>query len=226
MIGIRSILLVTGLALVVTLIAPRQVQPLVLDWVDAGNGLLVMRHEVSIAQWQLCVDEGGCSLSPKPGPSASDESFPVTGVGILDVQEFVLWAKRRASQDVQLPTLQQWQSFSEVPPTITTKRFTDPRLAWAATYGNESKIDPTLKRPGGFGHTSKNIADIRGNVWEWTSTCVVETEASRCPAYFAMGEHEAKVPIFVRDPASGGCATGTPPALLGLRLVLAKAVNL
>lgn len=38
-------------------------------------------------------------------------------------------------------------------------------------------------------------------------------------AFFVAGEHIAVIPYLVRDPARGGCAVGTPPAHLGMRLV-------
>jgi formylglycine-generating enzyme required for sulfatase activity len=219
MVGARTLVFATASAFAVTCFAPWQEQPLTLDWRNAGNGLFVMRHEVTIALWQRCVNEGACSFSPKPGLGAKDENFPVTGIGALDAQEFVTWAQKATGQNVQLPTREQWYQFSEVSQINSVKRFDDPRLAWAATYGGEATVDPVLKTSGGFGRNSKQIADVKGNVWEWTSSCVVDVEPDRCPAYFVAGEHEAKVPIFVRDPSSGGCATGTPPAHLGLRLV-------
>ena len=219
MVGARTLVFATVSALAVTFYAPRQEQPLTLDWRDAGNGLFVMHHEVTIGLWQRCVDDGGCSFSPRPGLGAKDQNFPVTGIGALDAQEFVAWAQKATGQNVQLPTREQWYEFSDIPQIRSVKRFDDPRLAWAATYGDEATVDPELKTWGGFGLNSKQIADAKGNVWEWTSSCVVDVDPDRCPAYFVAGEHEAKVPIFVRSPASGGCATGTPPTHLGLRLV-------
>ena len=44
-------------------------------------------------------------------------------------------------------------------------------------------------------------------------------EHSYCPAFVVEGEHEAVIPVFERNSAAGGCATGTPPTYLGLRLV-------
>jgi formylglycine-generating enzyme required for sulfatase activity len=222
MVGARSFLLASALALATVFYTPLQEQHLMFDWQDAGDGLLVMRHEVTIAQWQRCVDDGACRFSPKPGLGATHKNFPVTGVGALDAQEFVAWAQQATGQTVQLPTLEQWYAFSEMPQVQPAKRFDDPRLAWAANYGSEGNIDPTLRASGGYGNTSKRIADVKGNVWEWTSSCVVDAGPDRCPAYFAAGEHEAKVPVFVRDPSSGGCSSGTPPAHLGLRLALRK----
>jgi formylglycine-generating enzyme required for sulfatase activity len=64
---------------------------------------------------------------------------------------------------------------------------------------------------------------LDGNVWEWTSSCFrpgfESATENRCPAFVAAGEHEAIVSLFVRDPATGGCALGTPPTHLGFRLV-------
>lgn len=219
--GARSILLVSVLAVAALFMAPQQRPALTLQWVDAGNGLKVMQHEVTIAQWRECFSEGACTFMPKPGLGAVDDSYPVTGIGALDAQEFVAWAQKRSGLPVQLPSVEQWYAFSETPIAATTKLFTDPRMAWAATYGSEGKTDPKLKPPGSFGHTSKNIADVKGNVWEWTRSCVQDAPADRCPAWFAAGDHLAKVPVFVRDPTTGGCATGTPPAHLGMRLVIA-----
>jgi formylglycine-generating enzyme required for sulfatase activity len=198
---------------------PRTRQPLNFEFVAVASNLQVMRHEVTIAQWQLCVSEGGCSFMPKPGPGAHDKAFPVTGIGALDAHEFALWASNRTGQSLRLPTRDEWYYFSEVPAYNPEKLFTDPRLAWAATYGSESQVDPILKRQDGFGQSSKGIADVKGNVWEWTSSCVMGDNRARCPAYFAAGNHEAKISVFVRDPSSGGCATGNPPTHLGLRLV-------
>ncbi len=219
MTGARSIL--AGLLAVpaVALVAPQQSRTLFLDWVDAGQGMHVMRNEVSFAQWRQCVFERGCSFMPKPGPGAIDDSFPVTGIGALDAQEFVSWAGRRTGQKLRLPTLEEWYGFSEVQHFKPRLLFTDPRLAWAATYGQEGSVDPTVRRAGGFGKTSKGIADTKGNIWEWTSSCVMNQVTARCPAFFVAGTHEAKISVFVRDSSSGGCASGTPPSHIGMRLV-------
>ncbi len=219
MIGLRTMLFGGLVVLAVALGGAQRQEPLVFDWVDAGNGLKVMRHEVTVAQWRQCVNDGVCSFVPRAEPAARDDSYPVTGISALDAQEFVTWARGRTGLPVRLPTLEEWYRFSGVPPSVPTKIFTDPRLAWAASYGSEGKVDPMLKRAGSFGHTARGVADVHGNVWEWTSSCVVENGNNRCPAYFAAGEHEAKLSIFIRDPASGGCATGSPPAHLGVRLV-------
>lgn len=221
MAGVRTLSLAIVAALAAAVLSQVLRQPLVFDMVAASPGLQVMRSEVTRAQWRQCVAAAACSFMPKAGLGAIDDSYPVTGINALDAEEFVAWARRASGLEVRLPTLAEWQAFSEVTPEKPKEIFTDPRLAWAATYGSGARLDPKLRKPGGFGKNSKGIADVKGNVWEWTSTCVMAA-SGHCPAYFAMGEHEAKVTLFVRDPATGGCATGRPPAHLGLRLVLSS----
>lgn len=189
-------------------------------FVEIGHGFFVMRHEITIGQWRACYDDGGCRFEPPSGMGAIGDDFPVTGIGVLDAQEFVAWAKNKTGSNLRLPTLKEWYAFSGVSPFRPKTVFTDPRLSWAATYGAEGKMDPTLRASGSFGATPNGLEDVKGNVWEWTSTCTANVELERCPAFYAAGEHESRVPIFVRDPSAGGCATGTPPAHLGFRLVL------
>jgi formylglycine-generating enzyme required for sulfatase activity len=114
--GIRSLFLATIAALAVALFQQEGRQPLSFDMVDAAGGLQVMRHEVTIAQWRQCVSDGGCPFMPKPAPGATDDSFPVTGVGALDVEKFVAWASKASGKQLRLPTLGEWHAFSEVPP--------------------------------------------------------------------------------------------------------------
>lgn len=189
------------------------------DLVQLASGLRVMRHEVSIADWRKCYDDGACSYLPKPGLGAIDDGFPVTDVNVFDAEEFVVWAQDAYRMNLRLPTAEEWHSFAGFKNPSRKKLFSDPRMAWAADYQLEKKPSPTLQRPGHFGSNAEGVADLHGNVWEWTASCVSSGLAGNCPAYKVEGEHEAIVSVFVRNPAAGGCATGIPPSHVGLRLV-------
>lgn len=185
---------------------------------NGGRVLQVSRFEVTVASWRQCFISGGCSYLPV-SPSAAGQ-LPVTGVNWFDVNEYVLWTNSRNGGELRLPTLAEWREIArslvhEKPAPL----FTDPRLAWAATYGQETTQTGPPRRIGAFSTTPDGVSDLNGNVWEWTSSCAKLGFGDLCPAYIAAGEHEAAISVFVRDPGSGGCATGTPPTHLGFRLV-------
>ena len=186
----------------------------------AGTELRVAVREVTRREWQACVEAGACAaLAPKPRTGEPD--MPMTGVNHLDVEAYLRWVNAAAATSYRLPTSSEWQVIAaDLPVPVSKRIFTDPRLSWAADYGAMKRVSAVLRASGSFGTFANGIADLEGNVWEWTSTCTLKgAEPDRCPAYVAEGLHEAVVSVFVRDPASGGCAVGAPPANLGFRLV-------
>lgn len=184
-----------------------------------GHVLSVSPTEVTVADWMRCVEDRGCTHGVKTPPKTPSQ--PVTGVNWFDVNEFLAWASARSGANLRLPTQDEWRWLNrslekpKAPPL-----FTDPRLAWAANYGRESNTGGPVKPSRSFSTTPDGIADLDGNVWEWTSSCAVAgLGPADCPAYVVEGEHEAVISIFIRNPANGGCATGTPPTYVGFRLV-------
>ncbi len=203
-------------------LAPRPQEPeLVKVELTGAAALSVARYEVSWSQWQQCYDAGGCAFLPRPGMPAAGKSFPVTGVNRLDVEEFIAWLNGKSGKTYRLPTAAEWREIAaEIPRPKRAKLFTDPRLAWAADYGSMQQVSAKVEPSGSFGTVSLGIADLAGNVWEWTSTCAVTGfDAATCPAFVVEGAHAATLSVFVRDPAYGGCAAGVPPANIGFRLI-------
>jgi formylglycine-generating enzyme required for sulfatase activity len=186
----------------------------------SGTRLLVSPYEVTNGDWAKCVADKGCRYSPKS--RSTDPALPMTGVNWFDANEYLAWANARSGGGLRLPTKEEWHWLNRSltrpsgPPT-----FTDPRLAWAADYGREQGASGPVLPQGSFSRSPDGIFDLDGNVWEWTMSCVksVPSDETRCPAYYTEGAHEAALSVFIRDPASGGCATGLPPTHVGFRLV-------
>ena len=189
-----------------------------------GRVLFVSRFEVTAESWAQCFRDKVCSHMPSTASRNAAKPMPVTGVNWFDVNEYLIWVNKRSGGGLRLPTLDEWREInhSAMKPK-PVPLFTDPRLAWAASYGQEESPGGPVRPVGSFSKTPEGISDLDGNVWEWTATCYKTgfggKDVDMCPAFFVMGAHEAVISVFERNPAAGGCATGTPPTYLGLRLV-------
>lgn len=186
---------------------------------SGGTRLSVARYEVTWNDWQRCAGAGACAHLPKP--RLGKAPVPATGVNAFDAGAYIAWRNAGTGHRYRLPTAEEWRAIAiDLPRKPARKLFDDPRLAWAASYGSMEQVSAVVRPSGQFGTFANGISDLAGNVWEWTSTCAAPgMDAATCPAYLVEGLHETALSVFVRDPASGGCAVGAPPANIGFRLV-------
>lgn len=194
-----------------------------------GRKIHVQRHEVTLSEWARCVAQGACSLELSPRPDQDPDKTPATGLSYVDVQEYVTWISKKSRHAFRLPTVEEWTYMAaSVLPAKPEPLFTDPLLTWASTYLVEGLAPRGIKPQGSFSTSPEGIADLDGSVWEWTAECYArsadDANPERCPAYFVGGEHLSAMSYLIRDPARGGCAAGTPPAHLGMRLVTDESV--
>ncbi|UXY54272.1 formylglycine-generating enzyme family protein [Pseudomonas tohonis] len=198
-------------------------------------GFEVMKYQVSQAEYARCVAEGDC-LPLSEGDSPRDD-LPITGVSLLDAQFYADWLSRRTGQRWRLPSDLEWAFFAGSrwadDALLIDDDGSNPARRWLARYSFEAETRTTESaRPlarGGHGLNEFGIADLAGNVWEWTHSCHQRikldargAQLSRieaCSIRIAEGRHRAAINDFVRDARGGGCAAGQPPDNLGFRLV-------
>jgi formylglycine-generating enzyme required for sulfatase activity len=199
------------------------------------NGLVVMKTQVSAADYYRCVREGACRAAE--GRAGRSSEHPVVGVSWEDASAYARWFSGRSGQDWRLPTDEEWAFFAaerfkdDAVPTQVDGGFSE---RWLAKYESEASRDIAVERTvqpiGAFGVNTRGLADVAGNVWEWTDTCFTrqkigedgvasEKPIENCGVRVVEGRHRAYVTNFVRDARAGGCAVGVPPANLGFRLV-------
>jgi formylglycine-generating enzyme required for sulfatase activity len=195
--------------------------------------LIVMKRQVTVAEYMRCVEEAAC---PRIALPAGAHDVPVVGVSWHDASAYAAWVSRKTGVTHRLPTDEEWtfaaaeKARDEAIPLVDPA---DPAQAWIARYEAESaRFRPaaTAAQPGGrFGTNSKGLDDLAGNVWEWTDSCFVRVSLdggreqitnTNCGVRVVQGAHRSYMTDFIRDPRSGGCAAGVPPTNLGFRLVV------
>lgn len=201
--------------------------------------LAIMLHQVSAADYQLCVDDGACRAMTSGTAVRADR--PAIEVSWHDASAYAAWLSAKTGLTYRLPTDAEWAyaAASRFKDDGLSTDSTDPSVRWIARYERESEIDraaAALRSFGGFGANERGVLDLAGNVWEWTSTCFVRTalgddgralnRTSNCGVRIAEGQHRAYVTDFIRDAKAGGCSAGLPPIHLGFRLVREPATPL
>lgn len=190
-----------------------------------GAVLYVQKYEVSIAEWNTCHAAGSCTLALRATVAKPAKTTPATGLSFVDVAEYLTWINATTHHEFRLPNRLEWEHMAaEVLPHDPNPIFDSPDLTWASSYLTAPQTKRSLRAQGTFATTSQGIVDLNGSVWEWTGECYAGASASditpeHCPAFFVGGEHVAAMSFLIRDPARGGCAVGSPPAHLGMRLV-------
>jgi len=196
--------------------------------------LTIMTNQVSAADYHACVEAHGCRALDRNVAIAIDR--PAVQLSWLDAVAYAEWLSHMTGDSYRLPTDAEWAyaAGSRFKDDGVSVDDADPSRRWIARYEREAALpdDPKTRSFGGFGTNEHGVADLAGNVWEWTSTCFarkVQDGAGRviktftnCGVRLAEGAHRAYVTDFVRDARAGGCASGTPPTNLGFRLVREK----
>ncbi len=201
---------------------------------DAAPRLEIMKHQVSAQDYARCVKAGVCQATGVAGTANAAQ----TNVNFTDATAYAAWFSDQTGSLWRLPTDAEWlraageRGFDDG--FDAAANGADPSRRWIASYQREvalrGEVDLTLHPLGHFGVNDLGVADIAGNVWEWTQTCfqngtltpdgtAIATLSDYCGVRAVQGKHRAFVIDFIRDARSGGCAAGVPPDYLGFRLV-------
>ncbi|HXI07968.1 MAG: SUMF1/EgtB/PvdO family nonheme iron enzyme [Bradyrhizobium sp.] len=193
--------------------------------------LAIMKHQVSSADYQACVDDGACRALDRNVAIAVDR--PAVQVSWHDANAYAAWLSQRTGETYRLPTDEEWAfaAGSKFADDALPVDDDDPSKRWIAKFERESgrAASAEARATGSFGVNENGLVDLAGNVWEWTATCFTRyrlddagktlSSTSNCGVRVVEGQHRSYVTDFIRDARGGGCMAGIPPDNLGFRLV-------
>ena len=171
-------------------------QPIHQTFTDA---FWMMETEVTNAQYQLCVEEGACSIPRNDYWELSDfADYPVTNINWFQAVDYATWVGGR------LPTEAEWERAA---------RGYDQRIypwgdQWDASYVNycdyncehrwndpaNSDLFGEVAPVGSYpkGRSPYGLLDMAGNVWEWTADWYEESYYRRSPTRNPTGPSEGE----------------------------------
>ena len=129
------------------------------------------KHEVTFAQWDACVADGGCKHKP------NDEGWgrgnrPVINVSWDDVQQFIEWLNDKMGGNYRLPSEAEWEYAARAGSTTKYSWGNDfgSNRANCANYGCGDRYENTAP-VGSFPANAWSLHDMHGNVYEWVQDC-------------------------------------------------------
>ena len=150
--------------------------------VEIAYSFAVGAYEVTLAEWEACVNEGGCSSIPldrHKGPRNGKR--PVTHVTWHEAKAYTDWLSGRTGMDYRLPSESEWEYVARANTTtlfhtgqsITSEQANyDGRYDWRRSSVLTSDIyrGRTLE-VGSFEANAFGLHEIHGNAGEWTLDC-------------------------------------------------------
>ncbi|MDR5775492.1 MULTISPECIES: SUMF1/EgtB/PvdO family nonheme iron enzyme [unclassified Caballeronia] len=135
---------------------------------------LIGKYEVTIEQWNACVDAGACTRISPDGDAgnAPPANAPMRNVSWDDAQVYVKWLSKVGGKAYRLPTEAEWE--------YAARGGTQSTYWWGDQMkkGNADCKDcgepyrPEAPMPvGSFAANPYGLHDMNGSVWEWVADC-------------------------------------------------------
>lgn len=140
------------------------------------------KYEVTFAQWDACVDDGGCSHRPDDG-GASRGDTPVMRVSWNDItQEYIPWLNGKTGKQYRLPSEAEWEyaaragcktPFNVGGQCVSKIEPGQANFDGNHTYNGSAKGEYLQHRSavGSYAANNWGLHDMHGNVWEWVQDC-------------------------------------------------------
>ena len=147
-------------------------------WVTIAEPLAVGVYEVTFAEWDACVSEGGCYGSRPDDRGWGRGRRPVVNVSWEDARAYVGWLSRKTRQGYRLLSESEWEYAARAGTTSPfhyggTVSTEQANYAGDSTYGSGRKGEYRKRTlpVGTFPPNEFGLHDVHGNVSEWVEDC-------------------------------------------------------
>ena len=144
--------------------------------------IVVDRYPVTNAMYAMFLDDTGATSYPEywDNPQYNRDDQPVVGVSWADANRFAAWLSQRLGVVKRLPTEDEWEKAARggrdvIYPWGDQSPSDGPR---ANFDGNGRFAGPSPVGSYESGVNAYGLADMAGNVWQWTATSYGPTQGS------------------------------------------------
>jgi formylglycine-generating enzyme required for sulfatase activity len=134
--------------------------------VTISNPFALGRFEVTSAQWNACVADGGCGDLLGADQTPSDGNIPVV-VGWDDAKKYVNWLSDKTGFAYYLPSEKEWEYAARAGTTSAYPWGDSEGQGFANCKSCGSRPSNGLSRVGSFAANPFGFYDMHGNVREW-----------------------------------------------------------
>ena len=130
------------------------------------------KYEVTFAQWDACVADGGCGGYRPDDAGWGRGNRPVINVSWDNAQSFIDWLNSKTGGNFRLPTEAEWEYAARA---VSTTKY-----SWGNDVIGQNRANCNYECGDRWGHTAPagsfsanawGLHDMHGNVWEWVQDC-------------------------------------------------------
>ena len=138
--------------------------------VTIAKPFALAKYELTVGQWQACIDAGGCQSMPNMQDATANS--PIHNVSWNEVQGYLKWLRKVTGQAYRLPSEAEWE--------YAARAGTKTRYWWGEAVGTGNadcdgcggKWDRKAPLPvGSYAPNPFGLYDMSGGVMEWVADC-------------------------------------------------------
>jgi formylglycine-generating enzyme required for sulfatase activity len=163
----------------------------------------VGKFEVTFAEWDACVSEGGCKRKPKTDWGRGRQ--PVMNVSWDDItEEYLPWLRKKTGKEYRLLSEAEWEYAARAGTTTaysTGESITKKQAQFSeGSWGSAGKTVEV----GSFPANAFGLHDMHGNVGEWVEDCWNKNYNGAPPDGSARTIGDCSLRVFRSGAWSGG----------------------